>query len=84
MVEHSLGKGEVTSSNLVKGLQNEGLAPLLKQDWTIGFTWVTLRCLIVEDQVMFLQLLCKMLQGVPGLEVVGSATNCHAGFEACR
>ncbi|MCP9909448.1 response regulator transcription factor [Cyanobium sp. BA20m-p-22] len=33
---------------------------------------------------MFLQLLCKMLQGVPGLEVVGSATNCHAGFEACR
>jgi hypothetical protein len=63
VVEHSLGKGEVTSSNLVKGLQKEGLAPLLKQDWTIGFTWVTLRCLIVEDQVMFLQLLCKMLQG---------------------
>lgn len=31
---------------------------------------MTLRCLIVEDQVMFLQLLCKMLQGLPGLEVV--------------
>jgi len=45
---------------------------------------LTLRCLIVEDQVMFLQLLCKMLQGVAGLEVVGTATNCHDGFEACR
>jgi DNA-binding NarL/FixJ family response regulator len=43
-----------------------------------------LRCLIVEDQVMFLQLLCKMLQGLPGLEVVATATTCHGGFEACR
>ncbi|MDA0718276.1 MAG: response regulator transcription factor [Cyanobacteria bacterium] len=43
-----------------------------------------MRCLIVEDQTMFLQLLCKMLQGLPGLEVVGTATNCHDAFEACR
>jgi len=28
---------------------------------------LTLRCLIVEDQVMFLQLLCKMLQGLAWL-----------------
>ena len=84
MVEHSLGKGEVTSSNLVKGLQKEGQAPLLKHSGTPAASWLTLRCLIVEDQVMFLQLLCKMLQGLPGLEVVGTATNCHDGFEACR
>jgi DNA-binding NarL/FixJ family response regulator len=45
---------------------------------------VPLRCLIVEDQVMFLQLLCKMLQGLPGLEVVGTATSRHGGLEACR
>ena len=60
MVEHSLGKGEVTSSNLVKGLQKEGLAPLLNQDWTIGFTWVTLRCLIVEDQQQSMQRLVSL------------------------
>jgi len=34
---------------------------------------VTLRCLIVEDQVMFLQLLCKMLQGVPALKPVANS-----------
>jgi DNA-binding NarL/FixJ family response regulator len=45
---------------------------------------VPLRCLIVEDQVMFLQLLCKMLQGLPGLKVVGTATSRHGGLEACR
>jgi hypothetical protein len=28
---------------------------------------VTLRCLIVEDQVMVLQLLCKMLQALAWL-----------------
>ncbi len=45
---------------------------------------MSLRCLIVEDQVMFLQLLCKMLQGLRGLEVVATATNCHDGLLACR
>jgi DNA-binding NarL/FixJ family response regulator len=34
---------------------------------------MSLRCLIVEDQVMFLQLLCTMLQGLRGLEVVATA-----------
>lgn len=67
MVEHSLGKGEVTSSNLVKGLQKEGLAPLLKHSGKPAASWLTLRCLIVEDQVMFLQLLSKMLQGLAWL-----------------
>ena len=67
MVEHSLGKGEVTSSNLVKGLQKEGLAPPLKHCGISSFTWVTLRCLIVEDRVMVLQLLCKMLQALAWL-----------------
>ncbi|WP_254928749.1 response regulator transcription factor [Cyanobium sp. T1B-Tous] len=42
------------------------------------------RCLIVEDQVMFLQLLCKMLQGLDGLEVVATASTCHGALEACR
>jgi hypothetical protein len=67
VVEHSLGKGEVTSSNLVKGLQKEGQAPLLKHSGTPAASWFTLRCLIVEDQVMFLQLLFKMLHGLAWL-----------------
>ena len=67
MVEHSLGKGEVTSSNLVKGLQKEGLAPLLKHNWYARSIRVTLLCLNVEDQVMVLQLLCKMLLGLAWL-----------------
>ena len=33
-----------------------------------------LRCLIVEDQVMFLQLLRSMLEAMPGLQVVATAT----------
>jgi DNA-binding NarL/FixJ family response regulator len=45
---------------------------------------MSLRCLIVEDQVMFLQLLCTMLQGLRGLEVVATATSCHDGLLACR
>jgi DNA-binding NarL/FixJ family response regulator len=45
---------------------------------------VSLRCLIVEDQVMFLQLLCTMLQGLRGLEVVATATSCHDALLACR
>nr|WP_277874976.1 response regulator transcription factor [Cyanobium sp. FACHB-13342] len=40
--------------------------------------------MIVEDQVMFLQLLYKMLQGVDGLEVVATASTCHGALEACR
>lgn len=43
-----------------------------------------LRCLIVEDQVMFLQLLCKLLQATPGLEIVATATSCHEGLKACQ
>jgi hypothetical protein len=34
---------------------------------------VTVRCLIVEDQVMFLQPLCKMLQGLPALKPVANS-----------
>ena len=33
---------------------------------------MSLRCLIVEDQVMFLQLLCTMLRGLRGPEVVAT------------
>jgi DNA-binding NarL/FixJ family response regulator len=44
---------------------------------------VSLRCLIVEDQVMFLQLLCTMLQGLRDLEVVATATTCYDGLLAC-
>jgi DNA-binding NarL/FixJ family response regulator len=60
------------------------LALLSRQSRASGKHPVALRCLIVEDQVMFLQLLCKMLQGLDGLDVVGTATSCHGGLEACR
>lgn len=43
-----------------------------------------LRCLIVEDQVMFVQLLSRLLQGMPGLEIVATATSCREGMEACQ
>ncbi len=43
-----------------------------------------LRCLILEDQVMFGQLLSTMLQPVKGLEVVGLARHCREGLQLCR
>jgi DNA-binding NarL/FixJ family response regulator len=43
-----------------------------------------LRCLIVEDQVMFVQLLSRLLLGMPGLEIVATATSCHEAMQACQ
>lgn len=43
---------------------------------------MTTRCLIVEDEVMFAQLLAGMLRRVPGLTVVGLAHSCEEGFRA--
>lgn len=43
-----------------------------------------LRCLILEDQVMFGQLLSTMLQPVRGIEVVGLARTCREGIQLCR
>ncbi len=43
-----------------------------------------LRCLVVEDQRMFLQLLVGMLREIRGLEVVGTATTAAAGIRACH
>ena len=43
-----------------------------------------LRCLIVEDQVMFLQLLRSMLDAIPGLRVVASATTQADAIAFCR
>jgi len=42
-----------------------------------------LRCLIVEDQVMFLQLLRSMLEAMPGLEVVATATRQAEAIALC-
>lgn len=42
------------------------------------------RCLIVEDQVMFLQLLAKMLETYAELELVGTAGTVHSGLQALR
>jgi DNA-binding NarL/FixJ family response regulator len=42
------------------------------------------RCLIVEDQVMFLQLLAKMLETYAELELVGTAGDVHSGLQALR
>ena len=43
-----------------------------------------LRCLIVEDQVMFLQLLHSMLEVMPGLSVVAAATTQAEAIAHCR
>ena len=42
-----------------------------------------LRCLIVEDQLMFLQLLKSMLEAMPGLEVSATATSQAAAIGLC-
>jgi len=44
----------------------------------------TLRCLIVEDQLMFLQLLRSMLEALPGLEVAATATSQAEALRICR
>jgi DNA-binding NarL/FixJ family response regulator len=43
----------------------------------------SLRCLIVEDQTMFLQLLSGMLRTIPGIDLVATATTVAAGHAAC-
>jgi DNA-binding NarL/FixJ family response regulator len=43
-----------------------------------------LRCLIVEDQLMFLELLQRLLQAQAGLEVIGTAQSAAQGSAACR
>lgn len=45
---------------------------------------MTLRCLILEDQMMFAQMLSTLLQPVRGLEVVGLARTCQEGIRLCR
>lgn len=42
-----------------------------------------LRCLIVEDQLMFQQLLVSMLDAMPGLEVVAAATTRTEAIALC-
>jgi DNA-binding NarL/FixJ family response regulator len=44
----------------------------------------SLRCVVVEDQVMFLQLLVAMLRGHEGLDVVGTALTVAEGRAVCR
>lgn len=44
---------------------------------------VALRCVVVEDQVMFLQLLVAMLRTLPGLEVVATAQGQTEAKAAC-
>jgi DNA-binding NarL/FixJ family response regulator len=43
-----------------------------------------LRCVIVEDQVMFLQLLTKSLGSHRGLDIVATATSAADGMLLCR
>ncbi|MDA1040337.1 MAG: hypothetical protein O3A37_08640 [Planctomycetota bacterium] len=43
----------------------------------------SLRCVAVEDQTMFLQLLSGMLRTIPGVELVATATTVAAGQAAC-
>lgn len=41
-----------------------------------------LRCLVVEDQLMFLELLVVTLKTIPGLEIVATATSVQEGLLA--
>ncbi|MFN9618820.1 MAG: response regulator [Synechococcaceae cyanobacterium] len=43
-----------------------------------------LRCVVVEDQLMFLELLVGLLRCLSGLEVVATATTAADGIRACR
>jgi DNA-binding NarL/FixJ family response regulator len=45
---------------------------------------MSVRCVIVEDQTMFLQMMHGMLAGIPELEVVATATTESEGLAACR
>jgi DNA-binding NarL/FixJ family response regulator len=45
---------------------------------------LNLNCVIVEDQLMFLQMLNTMLQGMPRLRVVGTARTEAEGLAACE
>jgi DNA-binding NarL/FixJ family response regulator len=42
-----------------------------------------LRCLVVEDQLMFSQLLCTLVDAIPGIQVIGTATSQAEGLEQC-
>lgn len=45
---------------------------------------MSVRCVIVEDQTMFLQMLHNLLQGLPGFHVVGTAQSEAAGIAVCE
>jgi DNA-binding NarL/FixJ family response regulator len=45
---------------------------------------MSLRCVIVEDQTMFLQMMHGMLTAIPELEVVATATTESEGIAVCR
>lgn len=45
---------------------------------------MSVRCVIVEDQTMFLQMMHGMLAGIPELEVVATATTESEGLAVCR
>jgi DNA-binding NarL/FixJ family response regulator len=45
---------------------------------------LALRCVVVEDQVMFLELLVAMLKAKSGLEVVATARGVAEGINACQ
>lgn len=43
-----------------------------------------MKCVLVEDEVMFAQMLAAMLQSVRGLEIVASVHTVEAGMAACQ
>lgn len=43
-----------------------------------------IRVIIVEDQIMFLHLLGRMLKAYPELELVGTAHSCKEGTDTCN
>ncbi len=58
-------------------------APLLKKNWEVAIP-VTPRCLSVAHQGTGLRLLGKLFGRMAGLEMIGTASGCHGGWEACH
>jgi len=43
-----------------------------------------LRCVLLDDQTMFLQMLVAMIRNVPGLEVIGSFERVTPALDFCQ
>lgn len=77
-----LEQSDVLQATLIPGDREPFRA--LQKPSTFPNPPMPLRCLIVEDQLMFLQMLERMLHSIPGIGVVTIAQSEAAGIRACE